>query len=105
MELHEIVNSLTPKMRSALMTGSATGYTCIGKMVTLKALMRRGLVAPDRRWTKRGWAAVLWIAANEPGWNLAYFKTPQDVHQEALDEHSSRYWEGATEGMPRVPAF
>lgn len=28
-----------------------------------------------------------------------------EVYTEALDEHSSRYWEHATNGMPRTPAF
>jgi hypothetical protein len=28
-----------------------------------------------------------------------------EAYTEALDEHSSRYWEQATDGMPRVPAF
>lgn len=31
--------------------------------------------------------------------------TIDEQHAEALDEHSSRYWERATEGLPRVPAF
>jgi hypothetical protein len=89
-ELHEIYKSMTPKMYSALTTGSHTGYTCIGKMVTLKALRRRGLIAADNRWTKLGWAMVLWIVATEPGWNPAYFKLPQDVHVEALAENEAR---------------
>lgn len=89
-DLNEIIKGLTPKMRSALTTGSATGHTCIGKIVTLKALMRRGLIAPDRRWTPLGWATVLWIVATESGWNLAHFPLPQDVHAQALSMNETR---------------
>lgn len=89
-DLCKIADGLTSKMRCALMTGSASGYTCIGKKVTLKALKRRGLIADDNRWTNLGWAMALWIVATEPGWNPAYFKLPQDVHVEALTEDSER---------------
>ncbi len=111
-DLAAIRKSMTDAMRIALMTGSHTGYTAIGKKVTIKALHRRGLVAGDNRWTSLGWAMALWIVATEPGWNPAYFKLPQDVHAEALledtlrrDTLSSEHWEAATAGMPRVPAF
>jgi hypothetical protein len=89
-ELQEIRKSMTGKMYCALTTGSHVGYTCIGQRVTLNALRRRGLIADDNRWTRLGWAMVLWIVATEPGWNPAYFKLPQDVHTEALAEDASR---------------
>ena len=89
-ELSEIYKGLTPKMRCALTTGSHTGYTCAGMRATLRALMRRGLIASDDRWTPLGWAVVLWIVANEPVWNPAYFKTPDDVHAEALALNDAR---------------
>lgn len=89
-DLATIRKGMTDAMRSALMTGSHSGYTTIGKRVTIKALHRRGLVARDNRWTKLGWAMALWIVATEPGWNPARFELPQDVHAKALLEDAIR---------------
>lgn len=87
----QIVKGMTPRMRSTLMTGGTDGRRVIGAAVTRNALRARGLVGSDQRWTADGWRVALWLVNNEPGWNPAYVKTIDELHQLAVDEDKLRF--------------
>lgn len=88
--VRQAADSLTAHMRSAMATGDHYGRTVIGKKVTRNALYGRGLIDGMNRWTALGWAVVLLFVSEEPGWSLSHFKTPDDVHAEALAEDAER---------------
>lgn len=87
----QIADSLTGHMRSAMVTGNAYGTRVIGKMVTRNALRSRGLIDDANMWTALGWAVVLRFVTEDAGWNPDHFKTPDQIHAEALQEDAERF--------------
>jgi hypothetical protein len=93
----QIAVALTPTMRDMLLNGfysegSATVVARVGNR-TRDALLRRGLIAEDNRWTALGREVAIITRGNADG----AIKTVDELHAMALDENARREMDEAAE--------